>query len=79
MKPLKIKLRSIDYNLNRDRCYEVILSKGLFASWIVLIGNGRYGGFSHQRIYSFDNAKEACYFFDKKIRQKVLKRGYKFI
>lgn len=70
-KSFYIKLHAINPKNNVNRTYEIILEKGLFNSFIVLVGWGRYNKGGQQAIYSFDNEDEAVSFIHQKIHKRL--------
>jgi hypothetical protein len=70
MSPIHLVLRAIKPETNINRVYEIRIDKGLFNSWLVLIGYGRYGEGSCQKIYSFFNAREAKTFVQKNLKKR---------
>ena len=77
-------LRAIKPETNVNRVYEIRIDKGLFNSWLVLIGYGRYGGGSRQKNYSFFNVMEAKAFVQKNLKKrfqshKRIGRDYKIV
>lgn len=71
-------LRSQDPLRNRDRLYTMSKNKGLLGTTVVVVRNARYGQNGKQRIYIFDNDKNADNFIYHKTLEK-LKRDYKEI
>ncbi len=67
---LQLILRAIKPETNVNRVYEIRIDKGLFNSWLVLIGYERYGGGSRQKIYSFFNVMEAKAFVQKNLKKR---------
>lgn len=81
---LHLILRAIKPETNVNRVYEIRLDKGLFNSWLVIIGYGRYKGGSCQKIYSFFSLKKVEAFVDKTLKKrfqsyKRIKCNYKII
>ena len=70
MSYLHLILRAIEPDTNVNRMYEIRIDRGLFNSWLVIIGYGRYGGGACQRIYSFFDMKEATAFVHKKLKKR---------
>lgn len=67
-----VKLRAQDPDKNLDRSYEILLQKGLFNSWTLIVAFGRYGRKScHSRIYSFANSQEANIFMNKTLKKRL--------
>lgn len=71
MSYLKLILHAEKPEKNINRVYEILLNKGLFNSWVVMTGYGRYGAGSQQKIYSFFALEEA-----KKFIHKILKKRF---
>lgn len=55
MPPTHLILRAVKPETNVNRVYEIHVDKGLFNSWLVIIGYGRHGGGACHKIYSFFN------------------------
>jgi len=63
-------LRAVKPETNVNRVYEIRINKGLFDSWLVIIGYGRYGGGTCQKIYSFFNELDATAFVHKNLKKR---------
>jgi hypothetical protein len=70
MSYVKIILRAEKHEKNINRVYEVYLSKGLLASWIVMTAFGRFGAGSQQKVYSFSALEEAKEFITKILKKR---------
>jgi len=70
MSYLHLILRAINPEANVNRVYELRMDKGLFNSWLVIIGYGCYGGGACQKIYSFFDIEEAKVFVKKKLKKR---------
>lgn len=69
-KSFYVKLHAINHENNVNRTYEMILDKGLFNTFVVLVGWGRYNTTGKQVAHSFDTQEEAQAFISKKLHKR---------
>jgi len=69
-KSFYVKLQAINHKKNVNRTYEIILDKGLFNTFIVLVGWGRCNTTGKQVAHSFDTQEDAQDFIRKKINKR---------
>lgn len=70
MLPIHLILRAVNLETNVNRVYEIRVDRGLFNSWLVIIGYGRYRGGAHQKIHSFFTLKEVKAFVQKNLKKR---------
>lgn len=58
-------------NKNINRVYEILVQKGLFNSYTVLIAWGRLNLYLKQKVVSFDSFEDAMAFAEKKINKRL--------
>jgi hypothetical protein len=56
---------------NINRVYEILVQKGLFNSYTVLIAWGRLNVYLKQKVVSFDSFEDAMAFAEKKIHKRL--------
>ena len=66
-----IKLRAINPDRNVDRVYEILFQRGLFNSYLVIIGYGRYGKNGRTKTYVFGDEPQAKKFITKTLKKRL--------
>jgi hypothetical protein len=68
---LRIRLRAVNYDLKRDREYNIGLGRDLFQQWYVVITFGKYNTWGTSKTKIFDTRQEAYKFIDDKLRRRL--------